>query len=217
MRKVMWLCTLSLSVITAGCGDSTKGAERAVESAAERFIGYTPQRLSEYKTAVECATVVTQFEAQRDVINTICGAIFSESIATEPDFRKNLLCLRHGLEKAGDFQQAREIVGTCAKDFPSPKSSRYASILMVDKFPTVEQQKINQLKAQNERLEESQRQEAQARRMREIDQDYNNRMNQINQDYANRAAENNANYQRLMDRQNRAFSCQITGNTVNCN
>lgn len=220
MRKILWLCTLSLAVIATGCGDSIHGAERTVESAAERFIGYTPKRLSEYKTVAECATVVTQLEASRAVLSNICAYLFSEVAAAKPDFRNNLLCLRDRLEKADDFQQARNIVDACAKEFPSPGGSDYSSALKVVRFPTVEQQ-ISQLKEaqEAEALARSTRDTAQEynRRSRDIEQDHQRMMDKFDAENQRRMDKFTADNQRTLDQLSARANCINAGNTVNCN
>ena len=212
MKNVLWLCMLLFSIIAAGCGDSTRGAERVVESAAERLVGYTPERLTEYPSIVECVTAVIKFEAQRDVINDVCPALSNKALEAKPNFRKYILCLRHGLDKTDNFQQAREVVATCAKDFPSPETNQYASILMVNKFPTAEQQQINLLKAQNERLETTRREEKYAQDINEIDQQTQQRLRDINQNYTDQMNAINA-----RELANRPFNCVVNGNIVNCN
>lgn len=226
MKTLFWFYALLLSLSAAGCGDAKRDSTRLVEAAADA-VGYTPERLTEYKSVAECATVVTKFQAQREVINATCGAMFSEGLASDQDFRKNLLCLRHDLEKTDNFQQAREVVGTCAKDFPSERTTYYASHLMVETFPTTEQQQINQLKAQNKRLEAAQQEEKYAQsvrdanqRLREIDQNTAQRLREINQNYTNQMNEINARaQQQLLERQlqNPSFRCRINGDIIDCN
>ena len=195
-QRAFIIALLPLVANITACGDSKDGAGagRMVESVAERTIGYTPERQTEYASLTDCITAVIKFEAQREVVNSVCGAIFDDGIKATPAFRKNLLCLRHELINADNFQQARDFVRICAKDFPSEDSSLFASQLMIDQFPTSEQQQINQLKAQNQRLEHEQR-------LKEINQEYRDRMAEINA----RAAIN------------RPMTCVTTGSIVTCN
>ncbi len=170
--------------------------------------------LTEYKSAVECATsVVTKFDEQRKIINYICGGLFNDELKkTKPAFRKNLLCLRHELATVNDSLQARKVVEKCATDFPSIESTLYASNLMTSSFLTPEQRQIKILQEQNERINEriadAQRERDHQNRIQQIDQDYQNRMRQIDQDYQNRMREIN---------QNRPFNCIVNGNYVSCN
>lgn len=170
------------------------------------------ERLAEFVSITECTNVVAKFDEQKLIIGNICTGLFNTEIGKKQDFRKNLLCLRHGLEKSDDSQQARKIVEQCAKDFPSKESTKYASNLMLYSFPSAEQRQIQQLKEKNDRLESLRRDEKFSQDMKENDQRTQQRLREINQDYTNQINEINA-----RERANRPVNCVVNGNIVNCN
>ena len=202
MPIVSTVCALSILAGTSACQD------------------YDP--LHEVKSLVDCVTLVIKFEPQREAINSICRALFTIEVSSIPGFRKNLLCLRNEIARTENMQQARKVAQKCADDFPSARSIPMASWLLINSFPTPEQQQINQLKAQNERLEAAQREEQYARRVREINQEYKDRMAQIDAD-SQRAREIDRDYfnrMREIDaaaRANRPINCNVFGNSISCN
>lgn len=189
MPIVSTVCALSMLANTSACIEN--------------------DRLHEFKSIVDCVTLVVKFEAQRNAVNSVCGALFNgQDFAREREF---LLCMRNDVAKAGNSQQARKAVEGCAKDFPGERSALIASNFLINTFPTAEQQQINQLK-------EAQREADFARRTREIDQEYKDRMAKIDRDFAERRRESEARMREIdaASRANRPISCSISGSTVNC-
>lgn len=151
----------------------------------------------EFSSSGECANVVAKLQAISKIVNASCNYLFNEEEKTKrPEYRKYVLCLRHDITKAENNSQARNIIESCAKNFPSIDANTLASNLIQYSFPTPEQQAINE---SNERKDEEAR--------REQEKEYQAKLAEIQ-----READRN-----LLEMEvNRPRTCFSNGNSMTC-